>query len=64
MADKIVVKAERKEAGNKNINRRYRAAGKVPVVVYGGGSESVAAVAELKDLAAILRSDSGVNTVF
>jgi len=64
MADKIVVKAERKEVGGKNINRRYRADGKVPVVVYGGGSESVAAVAELKDLAAILRTDSGVNTVF
>jgi len=64
MAEKIVVKAEKKEFGNKNSNRRLRAAGKVPVVVYGGGTESVAAVAELKDLAAILRTDSGVNTVF
>ena len=64
MAEKFVVKAERKESGNKNSNRRLRAAGKVPVVVYGGGTESVAAVAELKDLAAILRTDSGVNTVF
>lgn len=64
MAEKIVVKAEKKESGNKNSNRRLRAAGKVPVVVYGGGTESVAAVAELKDLAAILRTDSGVNTVF
>jgi large subunit ribosomal protein L25 len=64
MAEKIVVKAEKKESGNKNSNRRLRAAGKVPVVVYGGGTASVAAVAELKDLAAILRTDSGVNTVF
>ncbi|MEP6788840.1 MAG: 50S ribosomal protein L25, partial [Acidobacteriota bacterium] len=32
--------------------------------VYGGGSESVAATASLKDLAAILRTDTGVNTVF
>lgn len=64
MAEKIVVKAEKKESGNKNSNRRLRAAGKVPVVVYGGGTESVAAVADLKDLAAILRTDSGVNTVF
>ncbi len=64
MAEKIVVKAEKKETGNKNSNRRLRAVGKVPVVVYGGGTESVAAVAELKDLAAILRTDSGVNTVF
>ena len=64
MAEKIVVKAEKKESGNKNSNRRLRAAGKFPVVVYGGGTESVAAVADLKDLAAILRTDSGVNTVF
>lgn len=41
-----------------------RAIGKVPVVVYGGGSESMAATAELADLAAILRSQAGVNSVF
>src|SRR5687767_1320241 len=64
MAEKIVVKAEKREAGGKNVNRRLRAEGKVPVVVYGGGTESVAAVAELKDLAAIIRTDTGVNTVF
>ena len=64
MADKIVVKAEKKETGNKNSNRRLRAEGKIPVVVYGGGVENIAAVAELKDLAAVLRTDAGVNTVF
>lgn len=64
MADKIVVKAKRKQTFGKNFNRRLRKEGKIPVVIYGGGSESVGAVAELKDLAAIIRSDSGVNTVF
>ena len=64
MAEKIVVKAEKRESGGKNVNRRLRAEGKIPVVVYGGGGESVAAVAELKDLAAILRTDAGVNTLF
>src|SRR6187455_685475 len=64
MAEKFVIKAEKKEVGGKNVNRRLRGEGKVPVVVYGGGTESVAAIAELKDLAAVLRSDSGVNTVF
>ena len=64
MAEKIKIKAERRESGGKNVNRRMRAEGKVPVVVYGGGTESVAAIAELKDLAAILRTDAGVNTVF
>jgi large subunit ribosomal protein L25 len=64
MAEKIIVKAEKRESGGKNVNRRLRAEGKIPVVVYGGGGESVAAVAELKDLAAILRTDAGVNTLF
>jgi large subunit ribosomal protein L25 len=64
MAEKIVVKAEKRVSGGKNVNRRLRAEGKVPVVVYGGGTESIAAVANLKDLAAIIRTDTGVNTVF
>ncbi|MBA2378474.1 MAG: 50S ribosomal protein L25 [Blastocatellia bacterium] len=64
MAEKIVIKANKKEETGKGVNRRLRAEGKVPVVVYGGGSENVAASAELRELAAILRTDSGVNTVF
>jgi large subunit ribosomal protein L25 len=64
MAEKIVIKAEKRTDLGKNANRRFRAEGKVPVVVYGGGTDSIAAVAELKELAAILRTDAGVNTVF
>lgn len=64
MAEKIVIKAEKRVEIGKNVNRRLRVAGKIPVVVYGGGSESIAAVAELKELAAILRTDAGVNSVF
>ena len=54
MAEKIVVKAEKRESGGRNVNRRLRAEGRIPVVVYGGGGESIAATAGLKDLAAIL----------
>jgi large subunit ribosomal protein L25 len=36
----------------------------VPISVYGGEGESVAALAQLSDLAAILRSESGRNTIF
>jgi large subunit ribosomal protein L25 len=64
MAEKFVVKAEKRETRGKNEARRLRVDGKVPVVVYGGGTASLAATAELKDLAAILRTDTGVNTVF
>lgn len=64
MAEKVTIKAEKREGRGKNDSRRLRAEGKIPVVVYGGEGESVAAVATLSDLAAILRSDSGHNTVF
>ena len=64
MAEKFTIKAEKRDSRGKNEARRMRAAGKVPVVIYGGGGESVAATAALADLAAVLRSDSGVNTVF
>src|SRR5436190_16009135 len=64
MAEKFIVKAEKRETRGKNHARRLRLDGKIPVVVYGGGSESLAATASLRDLAAILRTDTGVNTVF
>ena len=64
MADKVTVKAEVRQTRGSNDARRLRAAGKVPVSVYGGGEETIAAVAQLSELAAILRSDSGVNTIF
>ena len=64
MAEKVVVKGEVREARGSNDARRLRADGKLPVSVYGGGQDTVAAIAKLSDLAAILRSDSGVNTVF
>ena len=64
MAEKITVKAEKRETRGKNDSRRLRVNGRIPVVVYGGGTDSVSAVADLKDLAAILRTDSGVNSVF
>ncbi len=64
MAEKVVVKAEKREGRGKNDSRRLRVQGKIPISIYGGGAEAVAAVVDLKDLAAILRSDSGQNTIF
>src|SRR6185312_16303734 len=48
----------------KNDARRVRRAGMVPITVYGGGAETIAAVAPLSELAAILRSEAGRNTIF
>jgi large subunit ribosomal protein L25 len=64
MAEQIVVKAEVREGRGKNDARRIRAAGKLPVIVYGGEGDNASVTVELSDLAAILRSDSGQNTVF
>lgn len=58
------VQATLREGRGKNDARRARRDGMVPITVYGGGAETVAAVAPLRDLAAILRSESGRNTIF
>ncbi|HVF28259.1 MAG TPA: 50S ribosomal protein L25 [Pyrinomonadaceae bacterium] len=66
MAEKeqITVRAERREGRGKNDSRRLRSRGMVPLTVYGGEGEAVSAAAPLKELAAILRSDTGHNTIF
>jgi large subunit ribosomal protein L25 len=64
MAEKFTVKAEKREGRGSNDARRLRREGKIPATVYGGGEDAVAITAELKDLAAIIRSDSGANTLF
>ena len=58
------VQAKVREGRGKNDARRTRRDGMVPITVYGGGAETVAAVAPLSDLAAILRSEAGRNTIF
>ncbi|HEX3281221.1 MAG TPA: 50S ribosomal protein L25 [Pyrinomonadaceae bacterium] len=60
----ITVRATAREGRGKNDSRRARAAGMVPVTIYGGEGGTVAALAPLRDLAAILRSESGRNTIF
>jgi len=66
MAEKndITIRATQREGRGKNDARRARRSGLVPVTVYGGEGGTVAALAPLRDLAAILRSDTGRNTIF
>lgn len=66
MAEKkdFKVQAKVREGRGKNDARRARRDGMVPITVYGGGAETVAAVAPLRELAAILRTDTGRNTIF
>jgi large subunit ribosomal protein L25 len=58
------VQAKQREGRGKNDARRARRDGMVPITLYGAGGETVAAVAPLRDLAAILRTEAGRNTIF
>src|ERR1041384_928768 len=60
----ITVRATKREGRGKNDARRARREGMVPIAVYGGEGESVSALAPVRELAAILRSESGRNTIF
>jgi large subunit ribosomal protein L25 len=66
MAEKkeITIRAKQRTGRGKNDARRTRREGLIPVVVYGGEGDTVAAVAPLRELAALLRSEAGRNTIF
>jgi large subunit ribosomal protein L25 len=60
----VVAAKPREGKFNKNAARRVRAAGKIPAVIYGGGSEPVAVEVDPKQISRILYSESGHNTIF
>jgi len=62
--EQLTVHAEQREGRGKNDARRLRQRGMVPLTIYGGEGEPVAAAAQLSELAAILRSETGHNTIF
>jgi large subunit ribosomal protein L25 len=62
--DQITVEAKPRDDRGKNAARRMRRQGQVPGVLYGGEGKSVTLAVNAKQLAAILRSESGHNTIF
>jgi large subunit ribosomal protein L25 len=65
MITQEVVAAKRREGKlNKNAARRVRAGGNVPGVIYSAHEESVAVELDPKQIARILHSESGHNTIF
>jgi large subunit ribosomal protein L25 len=60
----IVVAAESRSETGKNVNRRLRAQGRIPGILYGTKKETIAVAVSPKEIAAILRSASGENTLF
>jgi large subunit ribosomal protein L25 len=59
----IVEGAPRSDRG-KNEARRLRQTGKVPAILYGGKGDAISLALNTKQIGAILRSESGHNTLF
>ena len=62
--EQIIVEATPRDDRGKNAARRMRRDGQVPAVLYGGKGGALALSVNTKQLAAILRSESGHNTIF
>ena len=59
-----VVEAEPRSSFGKGPNRRLRAEGRVPVVLYGTGKETIPLSVDPREVVSIIRSHGGVNTIF
>ncbi|MGD0956064.1 MAG: 50S ribosomal protein L25 [Candidatus Acidiferrales bacterium] len=60
----FTVEGEVRDERGKNAARRTRRSGKVPAILYGGRKDSVSLAVNAKQVARILRSESGHNTIF
>ncbi len=59
-----LVEGESRQAEGKNAARRVRKSGRVPAVVYGAGKQALSISVDPKQIARILTSESGHNTIF
>jgi large subunit ribosomal protein L25 len=64
MITDITLNASAREGIGKGFARRLRAKGLIPVAVYGEGLDPIAAAVNVKELAQILRSETGHNSIF
>lgn len=64
MISDLTLKATPREGVGKGPTRRLRAQGLIPAAVYGEGKEAVTIAINAKELATILRSETGHNTIF
>ncbi len=60
----LVLEVHEREVSTKNANRRLRASGQVPAVVYGSKLDPAAIRVEERRVEEILKSGSGGNTIF
>jgi len=64
LKNEITVAAEVRTSRGKNEARRTRAAGNIPAVVYGAYQDPVSVAVNPKELSKIIRSSTGLNTIF
>src|SRR3954453_20891483 len=64
MSETMTIEVQPREETGKNANRRSRARGKIPAVVYGGGKESVSIEVDRKTLVAMRNGHSGETPIF
>jgi large subunit ribosomal protein L25 len=62
--NKVIVEAAPRASRGKNEARRLRVTGRVPAVLYGGKGQAITLSVNAKQVNAILRSESGHNTLF
>lgn len=60
----MMLRAEKREKTGKGPNRRLRAAGRIPGIVYGRGMETLQVSVNPVDVVKILTSGAGRNTIF
>jgi len=60
----LLIKSEKRDIFGKNAARRIRRSGRIPAILYGQGAESVPLTLARKDVAGILKSETGENTIF
>lgn len=64
MSKDLTINATAREGVGKGPTRRLRAQGMIPAAVYGEGRDAVTVAISAKDIANILRSGTGHNTIF
>src|SRR5580693_2845913 len=62
--EKNLLEAQPRTPGNKNHARRVRRDGKVPGVLYGAGKQTLSLSLDPRQVARILNSQTGYNTIF
>lgn len=60
----LMIEVEKREAQGKNANRRLRAEGLIPAVVYGGGKEPVPIQIQRRTLLDLMRAGGSEHAVF